>query len=72
MIESAPISAKSMTYAEALLYCQFCDHNGYTDWRMPTVEESYIYWKYQKDNTGGWYTYSSSLKNCQVIPVRYI
>jgi hypothetical protein len=39
MIEAAPITAIDMTYEEALLYCQFCDHGGHNDWRMPTNDE---------------------------------
>lgn len=39
MIELAPTSSNNMTYEEALLYCSFCDHNGNTDWRMPTRDE---------------------------------
>ena len=39
MIELAPRSEIIMTYEEAIFYCQFCDHNGYNDWRMPTFDE---------------------------------
>jgi hypothetical protein len=39
MIESAPESENMMTYEEAVLYCSFCNYNGYTDWRMPTAAE---------------------------------
>jgi hypothetical protein len=39
MIELAPSSESRMSYDEALLYCQFCNHNGYTDWRLPTAYE---------------------------------
>ena len=41
MIEFAPLSEKRMTYEEALLYCTFCNHDGYTDWRMLTKGEWY-------------------------------
>lgn len=33
------ITKDVMTYDEALLYCQFCNEGGYTDWRMPTLKE---------------------------------
>lgn len=36
MIEKAPSSENLMTYEEAILYCAFCRHDGYSDWRMPT------------------------------------
>lgn len=52
MIESAPESNGQMTYAEAILYCQFCTHNGYTDWRMPTWDE---FWQTHGINAGCWY-----------------
>jgi hypothetical protein len=34
-----PVSQHNMTYNEALLYCQFYNHRGYNDWRMPTQKE---------------------------------
>jgi hypothetical protein len=39
MLEYAPRSEKFMTYNEALLYCQFCNHNDYKDWRIMTRNE---------------------------------
>jgi hypothetical protein len=39
MIEFAPRSENKMTYDEAILYCQFCNHDGHIDWRMPTYME---------------------------------
>lgn len=39
MIQIAPKTAYEMTYEEALLYCAFCNHNGYSDWRLPTQHE---------------------------------
>jgi hypothetical protein len=41
MIEVAPITYVKLTYEEAILYCQFLEHNGHRDWRMPTYEEYY-------------------------------
>jgi hypothetical protein len=42
VIEFAPESPK-LTYDDAVLYCQFLDYDGYTDWRMPTFEECKTY-----------------------------
>ena len=39
MIDIAPSSSNTMTYEEALLYCQFLEYDGHRDWRMPTEEE---------------------------------
>jgi hypothetical protein len=39
MIMTAPTSNKRLSYDEALLYCQFCNYKGYTDWCMPTDNE---------------------------------
>jgi hypothetical protein len=39
MLEIAPVSPTAMSYDDALLYCQFLEHDGYRDWRMPTAEE---------------------------------
>jgi hypothetical protein len=47
MLEYAPI-LKNMTYEEALLYCQFCDHKGYNDWRLPTFDECRVYKLYDR------------------------
>jgi hypothetical protein len=41
MIEVAPTPPKKMTYDEAVLYCQFLTHRGFTNWRLPTYEEWY-------------------------------
>ena len=39
MIEVAPRSENRMTYEEAILYCQFLEYNGHSDWRLPTSAE---------------------------------
>lgn len=39
MIDIAPSSSDTMTYDDALLYCQFLEYDGYRDWCMPTEEE---------------------------------
>lgn len=39
MIEYAPSNNELITYEEAILYCSFCNHGGYNDWRMPTFDE---------------------------------
>jgi hypothetical protein len=38
LIAKAPVS-KYMSYDDALLYCAFCNHNGYNNWRIPTRYE---------------------------------
>lgn len=38
-IAVAPVSEKELLYSEALLYCSFCNHGGYTDWRLATKNE---------------------------------
>lgn len=48
MIEIAPASEFKMTHDEAKLYCAFCNHDGYTDWRLPTWVE------YQQHAIIGW------------------
>jgi|LakMenE01Jun11ns_1017448.scaffolds.fasta_scaffold9954590_3 hypothetical protein len=70
IIEIAPKSVNGMPYEEAVLYCRFCTHNGYTDWRMPTRDE-------YSTNLGltGWYVNRHIDKfdyntNWKVCPVR--
>lgn len=65
MIEFAPISEYDMTYEEAVIYCRFCDHNGYKDWRMPTYEELK-----QHDMLYCWYLNDFDSESFEVIPVR--
>jgi hypothetical protein len=43
MIDIAIPSKNAMTYEEAVLYCQFLKHKGFTDWRFPTYEEYLTY-----------------------------
>jgi hypothetical protein len=51
MIEFAPSTKHEMTYDEAILYCQFLEYNGHTDWRLPTQNE------YRNQSAIlGWYT----------------
>jgi hypothetical protein len=38
-IELAPRSNKPMSYDEAFFYCRFCNHGGYNDWRLQTLDE---------------------------------
>lgn len=65
-IEVAPISKNEMTYEEAILYCQFLEHNGCRDWRLPTLDEYYLIctrscsWFIDLDTEQLWY----------VVPVR--
>lgn len=39
MIAIAPKCKKLLSYDDAILYCQFLNYNGYTDWRLPTFAE---------------------------------
>lgn len=39
VLEFAPVYYKKMTLDEKKLYCQFLDHNGHRDWRLPTDDE---------------------------------
>jgi hypothetical protein len=72
MIEMAKSSSSvSMSYNDALLYCQFLDHGGHKDWRMPTEaehEEHHLY--------GWWYTNDERIRiteaKLKVMPVRTI
>lgn len=68
VLEFAPPSPP-LTYNNALLYCAFCRHQGYTDWRMPTPIELINHHK------GGqsWYVCddrSISTRTMSVHPVR--
>ena len=67
MLALAPISEKEMTYSEAILYCTFCQHDDYTDWRLPDRAE----WL---DVIGitGWYDGRGSewVSKWKVCPVR--
>ena len=43
-----------MTYDEAVLYCQFLDYDGYTNWRLPTRTEwnhDWWFWFQDRDET---------------------
>lgn len=72
MIALAPMSRKLMTYNEALMFCAFCNHDGYTDWRMPTGDEhahcfDVIGWHLLDPEYADGLTYTSV-----VVPVRDI
>lgn len=68
MIELAPPSSKMMVYEEALLYCTFCNHNGYTDWRLPTKSE-YFNWEYR---AGYWFQNRQILKTGTTLFVQAV
>lgn len=60
MIELAPRTEYEMTYENALLYCQFFEYNGYSDWRLPTKEEWNQYkfswsWYLDRNSDFMWY-----------------
>ncbi len=65
MIECAPRSEELFRYEEAVLYCQFCNHNGHNDWRMPTNHE----WN-TTIGLMGWYVESIAHQPHYVTPVR--
>lgn len=70
MIELAPILENEMTYNEAILYCQFLEYKGYSDWRLPTKDE---YFAEDEIVTGcwntGWYN-DAMIGSRTVCPVR--
>lgn len=68
MIERAPIPETRMTYDEAVLYCQFLEYKGYTDWRLPNYNEL------RKDADFAWLLNDSvdHSKQWWVIPVRTV
>ena len=67
MIELASLTENKMTYDEAILYCQFCNHNGHRDWRLPTRDEYG-----NNDKIWGWFAGRSSAWTVsqKVCPVR--
>lgn len=69
MIEKAPRTENEMTYEEALLYCQFLEYDGHSDWRLPTEEEYH-----ESDICTSWHvgTWWSNRRNWLVTPVRTI
>lgn len=72
MIELAPRSKFLMSYEEAILYCQFLEHNGCRDWRLPTYDE----WDTQSMDQLAWYRIlaDNSPVNVHwyVMPVRFV
>ena len=67
-IKIGPVSSRFITYDQAVLYCTFCRHDGYSDWRLPTWAE------YCDLDIIGWYEVSSDTINKAtkrvVFPVR--
>jgi hypothetical protein len=62
MIEIAPKSTEvSCNWEAAELYCQFLDHNGYNDWRLPTMEELKVIYDIDNDFTTGCYWSSTDI-----------
>lgn len=65
MIEIAPASEFKMTHDEAKLYCAFCNYDGYTDWRMPTMQEVI------RHNLRSWgVEYNRARRRFYIIPIR--
>lgn len=66
MIQVAPTVKIWMSYEEAVLYCSFCNHDGYSDWRLPTLEQAHS----ANIVTNSWYQESVSKLTWYVTPVR--
>lgn len=72
-VEIAPETENLMTYDDAILYCQFCTYGGYTDWRLPSLDE----WYTSNVFFGCWYSGRADQDDyfgiaLKVIPVRDI
>jgi hypothetical protein len=67
----APMSEFEMMYTDAVLYCQFLEHDGHRDWRMPTAAEYYLNCG---DVLGCWFVDRSDAldRNRFVIPMRTV
>ena len=77
MLELAP-AVYSLTYDEAVMYCFFLEHNGYRDWRMPTMYE-FLFTLSLPDSYDIWVWYigrdsivSSPSTRHTLIPVRTV
>lgn len=68
MIEVTPATDNKMSYTEAVLYSIFCNHNGYTDWRMPTQYE----WLSDDRMLGCWYENRAPRGSREVVLVRTV
>lgn len=69
MIVYAPRSKNEITYEDAILYCTFCDWDGYSNWRLPTWAE---YIKGSHIGLNAWYDGSVSQLLWYAVPVRDI
>jgi hypothetical protein len=67
MLEFAPESESLMTYEEALLYCQFCNHNGHMDWKMPTAIEYF-----STPIEAGWFLTANEIPAMMDINIRMV
>lgn len=67
MFIRAPRSEKELTYDDALLYCTFCNHDGFNNWRLPTKEEYH-----NTHGIYGWYLDDQAQGKFTVTPVRSI
>ena len=65
-IQLAPTSEYKMTYQEAVMYCAFCTHDDYNDWRIPVKSD----FNSLNDKPIGWYMEINSTYKWRVTPVR--
>lgn len=58
-LQFAPITPVQVTYDEAMLYCFCLKHNGYQDWRLPTLDEYNSY--HQLQDSWSWVSNDPSI-----------
>jgi hypothetical protein len=68
VIDRAPESKQKLTFSEALLYCHFCNHDGYTDWRLPVGK--FECWLFEKRYWRAEDAFEPEYLKLHVVPVR--
>jgi hypothetical protein len=63
----APRTDTYLSYSEAVLYCKFFKHSGFTDWRLPSRSEYLIMGMY---NLSWWEKDDDPPGKKYVVPVR--
>jgi hypothetical protein len=66
MIEFATCSPCRLTYTEALIYCQFLEYNGHTNWRLPTYDDLDVWAHTYNEEYHGWVN-NDTLKRISVL-----
>jgi formylglycine-generating enzyme required for sulfatase activity len=62
MIEISPRDTEILAkWADAVLYCQFLNHNNYHDWRLPTLDEMKQIKSYPTMTGNVWYWVNSEI-----------